>query len=438
MSLIKDQIEVSPTDSDEVAERQTDMGKTRLQITTDTAKKPTQLKQSKTKRLLVNPDIKRWYDNLSRGSPLTAEVRLRRLDKFCEIHEMTPIQLSDLGMRDLRIVTDLIEDHITWMESENYSPGYIDDVVKAVKSWLRHFDVVIKRKLKVSNPDYTPTLENERVPLAEEMAEIYNRASLRASVVISLMAKSGLRPEVIGNHDGTDGLRIKDLPDIVIHQGIAKCIDTPNRIIGRRELSKTRHQYFTFSTSSATKKIIAYLNDRLEHGESLNGNSPVVAPDYIYKTNRGNNHNKPFLPTRTISKEVRETFRPRFTWRPYVLRAYFDTELLIAESKGKIAHDFRAFFMGHKGTIEAKYTTNKGILPEVLVTEMRDAFKRSEELLDLELIQEDPMLKQKEEIQSTIQHATPEELGKVLEMFQNLNIGKTSQVRSGRRKGQCS
>ncbi|QLH07184.1 hypothetical protein [Nitrosopumilus ureiphilus] len=46
--------------------------------------------------------------------------------------------------------------------------------------------------------------------------------------------------------------------------------------------------------------------------------------------------------------------------------------------------------MGHKGTIEAKYTTNKGILPEVLVTEMRNAFKRCEELLDLELIQEDP------------------------------------------------
>ncbi len=342
---------------------------------------------------------------------------------------MTPLQLSELGMKDLRTVTDLIEDHITWMESKNYSPGYIDDVVKAVKSWLRHFDVLIRRKLKVSNPDHTPTLENERVPIAEEMAEIYNRATLRASVVISLMAKSGLRPEVIGNHDGTDGLRIKDLPDIVIHQGIVKCIDTPNKIIVRRELSKTRHQYFTFSTSSATKKLIAYLNDRLEHGEPLNGDSPVVAPDYIYKTNRGNNRNKKFLPTRTISKEVRETFRPRFTWRPYVLRAYFDTELLIAESKGKIAHDFRAFFMGHKGTIEAKYTTNKGILPEVLVTEMREAFKRCEELLDLELSTEDPMLKQKEVIQDTIQNATPEELGKVLEMIQTLDIGKTSQVK---------
>ncbi len=166
-----------------------------------------------------------------------------------------------------------------------------------------------------------------------------------------------------------------------------------------------------------------------KHSKPLNDDSPVVASDYIYKTNRGNNHNKPFLPTRQISKEIRDTFRPRFTWRPYVLRAYFDTELLIAESKGKIAHDFRAFFMGHKGSIEAKYTTNKGILPEVLVTEMREVFKRCEELLDLELTTEDPMLKQKGEIQDTLQHATSEELGQVLEMIQTLDIGKTSQVK---------
>ena len=59
-------------------------------------------------------------------------------------------------------------------------------------------------------------------------------------------------------------------------------------------------------------------------------------------------------------------FRPRFSWRPYILRAY-DTELLVAESKGRMAHDFRVFFMGHKGSMESKYITNKGILPEVLL-----------------------------------------------------------------------
>jgi hypothetical protein len=79
---------------------------------------------------------------------------------------------------------------------------------------------------------------------------------------------------------------------------------------------------------------------------------------------------------------VRDTMRPRFKWRPYVLRAFFDTQLLIAESRGKIAHDFRVFFMGHSGSIEAKYTTNKNILPKALIDEMRNAFAKSQEFLD--------------------------------------------------------
>ena len=41
--------------------------------------------------------------------------------------------------------------------------------------------------------------------------------------------------------------------------------------------------------------------------------------------------------------------------------------------------------MGLLGSMEAKYTTNKGLLPVALIEEMRQAFRRSEELLDLEM-----------------------------------------------------
>ncbi len=40
--------------------------------------------------------------------------------------------------------------------------------------------------------------------------------------------------------------------------------------------------------------------------------------------------------------------------------------------------------MGHKGSIEAKYTTNKSILPKTLMDEMREAFRKSQEFLDYE------------------------------------------------------
>ncbi len=74
--------------------------------------------------------------------------------------------------------------------------------------------------------------------------------------------------------------------------------------------------------------------------------------------------------------------RPKYVWRPYVLRAYFDTQLLVAENNGKIAHAYRQFFMGHKGNMEARYTTNKGRLPETVIEDMREAYRRSLEFLE--------------------------------------------------------
>ena len=85
---------------------------------------------------------------------------------------------------------------------------------------------------------------------------------------------------------------------------------------------------------------------------------------------------------------------------------------------GKIAHDFRIFFMGHKGSIESRYTTNKGRLPDALVDEMRDAFGRSEEYLDQ--AGTDPLQEQRMELQRIIEGATPEGLGNMLEALKAL------------------
>ena len=413
----KGQIDLTPYMCDEVAERLTDVGNsTRSKTENNTAK------ISRKDRMLTNPEIKRWYDNLARGSEITADVRLRRLDMFCRIHEMTPMELADLGTRDLRAAINLLEDHITWMEDKGYAPGYTSGFVKTFKSWMSHFDVEIKRRIKIRNPNQTPTLKDEKVPDAREMSELFARSSLRSAVMMSLMSKSGLRPEVMGNHDGTDGLQMRDLPDVIIHQGIAKCVKTPSRIIVREELSKARHQYFTFLTRSGTDRLLAYLNERLARGEPLHGNSPVIAPDHRRMHNNARQTYGMFLQTRQISKEIRKVFRPRFRWRPYVLRAYFDTQLLIAESKGKMAHDFRVFFMGHKGSMEARYTTNKGMLPEMLTSEMYDAFARSEKFLDLENASAMSNARQ-EKTQDEIRHvihgmthdATPEQLDSMLE-----------------------
>ncbi|MDI1495110.1 MAG: hypothetical protein K8823_416 [Cenarchaeum symbiont of Oopsacas minuta] len=69
--------------------------------------------------------------------------------------------------------------------------------IKAAKSWLRHFNVQVQRRIRISNIHIKPTLVNERVPNEQEMSEIFNTVDMRTGVIISLMVKSGLRPEVL-------------------------------------------------------------------------------------------------------------------------------------------------------------------------------------------------------------------------------------------------
>ena len=76
-------------------------------------------------------------------------------------------------------------------------------------------------------------------------------------------------------------------------------------------------------------------------------------------------------------------FHVKFLRHPFleisgVLRSYFDTQLMLAENAGKVIRDYRQFWMGHKGDIEARYTTNKHRLPGEVVEDMRAAYQRSQ------------------------------------------------------------
>ena len=70
---------------------------TEQQHQTTTAKR-----QTKKEQLLANPDIKRWFDNMARGSILTAEMRLRRLSYFCEVRKIAPMELAEIAIKNLR------------------------------------------------------------------------------------------------------------------------------------------------------------------------------------------------------------------------------------------------------------------------------------------------------------------------------------------------
>jgi hypothetical protein len=335
---------------------------------------------TKKDKLLANRDVRRWYDNLCRSSPNSGEVALRRLSLFCEQNKTTPKGLVHFPKKRLG---DTIQDHISRMEKEKKAPGYIKGLVKSIKSWLAHNGIELKRRFNIANAESTPSLVDERIPTREELRTIFTYSDERGKAASSLVSQAGVRLETLGNMSGTDGLRIGDLPELSIKDGQVTFKQIPTRVVVRAELSKTGHQYFTFLTTEGCEYLSAYVNKRLAEEEAIVASSPVIAvkPGYELKGRGTKTRTGNFVTTRNISRMIRAAMRPAFDWRPYVLRSYFDTQMIMAENNGKIGHPYIVFYMGHVGDMESRYSTHKNRLPEDMIEDMRGAFKKAQEYL---------------------------------------------------------
>jgi hypothetical protein len=182
-----------------------------------------------------------------------------------------------------------------------------------------------------------------------------------------------LRIQTVGNYLGDDGLRIMDLPELRVEGESVEFEQIPTIVVVRKELSKAGHQYFSFIGEEGCGYIKDYLEMRMRSGEKLSRDSPIVTPK---------ERMKPFIRSTNVGDIIRDGIRKAgYPWRPYVLRSYFDTEIMLAESKGLVLRDYRQFWMGHKGDIEHRYTLNKGRLPGEVVEDLREAYRRSQEYL---------------------------------------------------------
>ncbi len=331
--------------------------------------RPSSRKDS-SRKLLENKDVSRWYHNVSRGAEVTADTYIRRLNAFLRWANKSPMELASVDEGDLY---NMLLDFVTYEEKRGMAGSFIQSTIKAVKSWLSHNGVFMKRKIKIKGEYQTPTLVNERTPTKEELRKIILQATSRDRISCILMAHTGVRPEVIGNYKGTDGLMLKDLPEMRIEGNTVKFDKVPTMVVIRPELSKTGMKYFSFLSEEGCDYVRIYLEERMRNGEKLGPDSDLVSPKWS---------NKKFVRSLNISDGIRTSIRKAgFHWRPYVLRAYCDTRLLMAESKKLMVFSYRQFLMGHQGTMEARYTTNKGKLPEDLIEDIRTAYKSSQQFL---------------------------------------------------------
>jgi len=324
--------------------------------------------------LLKDEDVKRWYDNLVAGSSITAEVYLRGLGRYCVLENSTPEKiLLEAETKEFR---DSFIDFVRKLESQGKAGSYITRYKKVLASWLTYNGKQVKLKVNIKGVADTPTLTNERVPTKDELSKILRKSSPRGRVSSSIMGFSGLRPESLGDNHGTDGIRLGDFKEAKITPNGIEFEKIPSMVTIRSNLSKGKFPYFTFIPQETATYIKEYLESRANAGEELGAETPLLQVD-----NKGNKTN-PFLRTALVTRDIREAMRGSgFDWRPYVLRSYCDTAFDIAESKGMISHPWRMFFMGHKGDIEARYSTNKTRLPPEMVEEMREAYRKASNLM---------------------------------------------------------
>ena len=330
------------------------------------------------KILLEDPTIKRWYENLKAKSEITADNYLRNFGLWLEWLNLTEEKLRKLATENFNTLKNLISDEIRKKEHEGKAGSYISTSLKPMLSFLKFNNITINLQINIKNENRNLTTENERIPTKEELATILRSTDTRGRLEIALMAFSGLRPETIGSYKGNNGLKLSDIKDLEITKGKTEFKKIPTEITVRPELSKARHQYLTFLSEEGSKYMKEYLNERINNKEKINEESPLILPNENKSRKEINNK---FLETQLISREIKKAItKAGFKWRPYVFRAYFATNLDIAESNGEISHPWRQFIMGHKGDIEARYSTNKK-LSEEMKDQIRETYKKCEKYL---------------------------------------------------------
>jgi site-specific recombinase XerD len=331
--------------------------------------------QPKYQELLLDEDLRRWFENLKAKSILTATVALRNLSHYCELTQTDPkgiLKKASEREKDFRYE---FADFVRKMEKDGKAGSYIVRFRKLILSWLKFNGIRLQLTVNISGENETPTIANERVPDKEELARILRKATSRGRVAVAMMAFSGLRPESLGDYEGTDGLRLGDIKELKISDEI-QFDRIPATVLVKSKLSKARHQYFSFIGEEGATYIKEYLEERRKQGEELTYESPLLQFD-----SRGIKKNA-FLRTTLVTRDIREAMETAgLKMRPYVLRAYFSTALDIAESKGFISHPWRQFIMGHKGDIEARYSTNKRLPPD-MIEEMRESYKKCLKFLE--------------------------------------------------------
>ena len=187
------------------------------------------------------------------------------------------------------------------------------------------------------------------------------------------MAHSGLRPGVLAAIDGGDGLRLRDIGDLVLTPE-PRFEKLPFHLVVPARLSKTSHEYHTFGTPELADTLLAYLAERRQHGEELGPGSPVVSVDPMGAGTKLREGSKAgFITTPMMMRALRDGLKAILpSARTYVFRAYCSTQMVSA----RIDRDVREAVLGHSLGISGRYNLSKKLHPSV-IEELRREYAKA-------------------------------------------------------------
>ncbi|MEE9600647.1 MAG: hypothetical protein V3W22_02945, partial [Thermoplasmata archaeon] len=96
------------------------------------------------RELLENDDVRRWFENLARGSELTADKNLRILARFCRLEDSTPQAVIKAYRRDRKAFIDRFMDFIEEQrngvgnDGKQRAASYLKEYGVVLSSWVRH------------------------------------------------------------------------------------------------------------------------------------------------------------------------------------------------------------------------------------------------------------------------------------------------------------
>ncbi len=336
--------------------------------------------------LLSDPKVRSWWEERSLRSRLSADQHLRLLGYKLERLSLTPPKAVTMAKENPDRLRDLLIKDAAKLQEEGKLDSYIAKVSDGLKSYFK-FQRVPFDGFPIMSPIQGASLANERVPTPSELGRTLDSLTLRGRTTALFMAHSGLRPGVLGAYQAASGLTLGALPDLKLEKEL-EFSETPFVIRVPAILSKTRTMYTTFGSSQLASTFLSYLAERRKGGERLTLTSPIIAAKPgrgAAITSKGNATNDTeFITTTVLVRELHEvlvaTAPEGVEWRPYVLRSYCSTRLMMAEGAGKITRDLREAILGHGTGVSGRYNVGKTWGPDLL-KEARMAYKRAEPYL---------------------------------------------------------